>query len=263
MQHFSKSTIFFDLDDTLIPERETEQAALQSTCRIVESRYGVEVQSLCDATRDVVFELFTLNPSYDFCVNNVGITPWELLWGDPSGQSPELMALDQWVDWFRNETWNKVLKRFKISDTGLARDLVDAFIHERQTKKAVFPEAQDVLEVLKERHPLAMITNGAPKIQQAKLDGSGLGHYFEKVFISGLFGEGKPKPGIFLYACREMQTTPERSVYVGNSRSSDIRGAKGVRMNSVFLNKVHKAPLPGITPDYEIHDLTELLTLVE
>lgn len=263
MRKSSNSVVFFDLDDTLIPEVETEQAVLKSTCQVVEARYGVDVQSLCDTTRRVVSELFASNPYYDFCVNDIGITPWELLWGDPSGSSPELIALEQWVEWFRQKTWVKVLEFFKINDPNLAKDLVAAFVHGRQSKNQIFPEVPHVLETLQKRHPLAVITNGAPKIQEAKLIGGGLQNYFERIIISGTFGEGKPKPGIFLYACREMKTTPEKSVYVGNSRSKDIRGSKSVGMTAVLVNRTHKPNLPGITPDYEVHNLDELPNLME
>lgn len=263
MKQISETVLFFDLDDTLMSEIKADEAALLAVCRIADTKYGIDSQALCKITPRIAFDIFSSKPSYDYCENNIGLSAMEALWGNISGPSKELEEMHAWVEGYRSEVWAKALEKFNINDPHLTSQLAETFIKEREKNHTPFPDSEKTIEALRKTHRLAIITNGAPCVQQAKLDGSGLEHYFEKVIISGNFGKGKPDPSIFQHACEMMKTTPEKSVYVGNSRSRDIKGAKNAGMKAILVNRTHKSKLPDITPDYEISNLGELINLLQ
>ncbi len=45
---------------------------------------------------------------------------------------------------------------------------------------------------------------------------------------------------------------------IGDSLTSDIRGAKGAGIAACWFNPRQEAPVPGISMDYEIHGLLQL-----
>ncbi|RLI51539.1 hypothetical protein DRO61_02225 [Candidatus Bathyarchaeota archaeon] len=60
-----------------------------------------------------------------------------------------------------------------------------------------------------------------------------------------------------------LNVTSENSMFVGDLLRKDIQGAKNAGMKSVWINRTNEtitAERPK--PDYEIHNLTELLEIL-
>jgi 2-haloacid dehalogenase len=130
------------------------------------------------------------------------------------------------------------------------------------TRTDLMPDAEPVLQALRSRAHLALITNGLTVVQRARLAHSGLGHYFEAVVISDEEGVSKPDPGIFRIAFDRMGSPCKDEVLmVGDGLTSDIRGANGFGIDACWYNPEGKPPMPGVHYKYEIRNLTELLGL--
>jgi HAD superfamily hydrolase (TIGR01549 family) len=123
--------------------------------------------------------------------------------------------------------------------------LLDAWFAERYL--AVFedcwrsyPDVRPGLEALK-RHPrglrLAVLTNGDPEQQRAKLARFGLLEYFEAVLTPSELGAAKPDPTAFVAACRLMRTDPVQAVNVGDMLESDVNAAAVAGLTGIWLDR--------------------------
>ena len=250
--------LFFDLDDTLVPQETSVLAALEDTCRLIadRSRFGTDelVRYLCREA-----ERLWRQVGYSDYIEQLGIAWWEGLWGRfDDGDDPELQRLREVAPTFRTRTWQALSDRCGVTEPGLADRLGQAFITYRLRRLIPYPEASEVLNRLQQQYQLGLITNGAPDIQRDKLTRSGLGTSFEVVVISGEVGVGKPDPGIFREALDRAGVSADAAVMIGNILDHDVAGAKGVGMRGVWVNRHAQRPAPGAALDAEVTDLRGL-----
>ena len=76
----------------------------------------------------------------------------------------------------------------------------DLYITHLSTFPHLFEGAQDLLEQLKNKYRLHIITNGFDKTQHIKLEHSNLIQYFNQIITSEKTGFKKPNPKIFEHA---------------------------------------------------------------
>lgn len=119
----------------------------------------------------------------------------------------------------------------------------------------LLPSAIDILEYLKPRYKLHIITNGFQEIQEKKLRNAGILEYFGHVVNSEMAGVKKPNPYIFQMALNRAGASPESALMVGDSLEADILGAQAVGLHTLHFN-AHNDPVH----DYcqMIHDLSEI-----
>lgn len=124
-------------------------------------------------------------------------------------------------------------------------------------------EVLDVLRELSEVATLAIVSNGAQKVQTRRLAESGVLNFMEDVFISEKMGCEKPNARIFDAALRALGVeNREHVLMVGDSLSSDIQGGSNAGLDTCWYNPNH-AENPGkVIPTYEITSLEELYPLV-
>ena len=125
------------------------------------------------------------------------------------------------------------------------------------------PEVLDVLRELSEVATLAIVSNGAQKVQTRRLAESGVMNFMEDVFISEKMGCEKPNARIFDAALRALGVeNREHVLMVGDSLPSDIQGGSNAGLDTCWYNPNH-AENPGkVCPTYEISNLEELYQLV-
>ncbi len=125
---------------------------------------------------------------------------------------------------------------------------------------ATLPGALQICAYLKERgYDLYIVTNGTPQTQYRRLDDSGLSRYFLDIFVSESTGSQKPQPEYFNYCfARIREQDRARMLLIGDSLSSDIRGANNVGIGACWLNLEGLTPPGDLRIDYEIADLMEL-----
>ena len=110
---------------------------------------------------------------------------------------------------------------------------------------------------------LAIVSNGAQKVQTRRLAESGVMNFMEDVFISEKMGCEKPNARIFDAALRALGVeNREHVLMVGDSLASDIQGGSNAGLDTCWYNPNH-AENPGkVIPTYEIASLEELYPLV-
>lgn len=124
--------------------------------------------------------------------------------------------------------------------------------------------AGELLEALKDKYELYIVSNGNASVQDRRLKSAGIIPYFKDIFISERVGFNKPSAEFF-EACFERIPgfEKDKAVIVGDRLSSDILGGINAGVRTCWFNPRGDAPDPDIPADYEIKHLGELPALLE
>ena len=124
--------------------------------------------------------------------------------------------------------------------------------------------AEDLLDCLYGKYRLYIATNGIINVQSRRIKDSGIGKYFEKIFVSEKIGYNKPDKRFFDAAFAEIPGFKhEETVIVGDILTSDIKGGINAGIKTVYFNQNRRKNDTGITPNYEIAKLSDLIKLLE
>lgn len=128
----------------------------------------------------------------------------------------------------------------------------------------LYPYVREVLDVLRERYPLALITDAQTAYARGELHKVGLLDYFAPIVVSGDHGFRKPDRRLFHLALDSMGVAPEDALYVGNDMYRDIFGARQAGMRTVMFDsdQGRKTHL-DCEPDYRITDFRDLLSILD
>ena len=156
----------------------------------------------------------------------------------------------------RRERFQKTLFDFGINDFNLAENIGEDYVDICPRKNKLYPHAVEVLEYLKDRYKLHIITNGFDKTQHIKLEHSNLKPYFHHIITSEKTGVKKPNPLIFSHALTLANSIKDESVYIGDNLIVDILGCQGSGIDGVYFNpdRIEHAE----NPKFEIECLSEL-----
>ncbi|NOX84802.1 MAG: noncanonical pyrimidine nucleotidase, YjjG family [Chlorobi bacterium] len=160
----------------------------------------------------------------------------------------------------RGLRFHMTLKDFGIEDPDLAGRIGEDYLSLISHKVSLFPNAFRVLEYLKPKYKLHLITNGFNEVQSTKLAVSGLGKYFLEVITSEEAGFKKPDERIFIYALQKAGASSSESLMIGDDPEVDIEGAKNIGMDQVLFDPDRKYEETNST--YCIRDLWELKELL-
>ncbi|WP_034459488.1 pyrimidine 5'-nucleotidase [Buttiauxella noackiae] len=144
-----------------------------------------------------------------------------------------------------------------------AGDLNAAFLNAMAVICVPLPGAVSLLNALKNKVKIGIITNGFTALQQIRLERTGLRDYFDLLVISEQVGVAKPDRKIFDYTFEQMGQPPrDRVLMVGDTAESDILGGMNAGIATCWLN-AHGRSLPeGIMPTWEVTSLSELERLL-
>ncbi|WLR52808.1 HAD family hydrolase [Bacillus tianshenii] len=254
--------IFFDLDDTLLWDAKSVKTAFEKTCKVAQEKSNVDAEKLEEAVREAARELYASYETYDF-TQMIGINPFEGLWGNFLDEDEYFKKLSAIVPIYRKDAWTNGLNKLGINDPSLGEELAETFPKMRRESPFVYKETFEVLDQLKGKIQLLLLTNGSPDLQNEKLKITPeIPPYFDHIIISGAFGRGKPDPSIFKHALERFNIEPEEALMVGDNLNTDIKGANAAGIPSVWVNRHHKTNDTDVKPNYEITSLHELLQLV-
>jgi putative hydrolase of the HAD superfamily len=130
--------------------------------------------------------------------------------------------------------------KYPVDDL-LITSLADAYIEHLSTYDHLLPYSKEILNYLKPRYRMHIITNGFEEIQAKKLRNSNIHSFFEHVINSEMAGVKKPDPRIFHLALERTGVLPNKALMIGDNLEADILGARAVGFHTIHLN-VHKDP---------------------
>ena len=222
--------LLFDADNTLFDFPAAERAAFQEVCREAGFSFSEEGYALYHRCNGELWEDF-----------NAGRCTKEFL----------------------------LVERFRryLARSGQAGDpeqMNRTHLRMLATSAVLFPDALPVCRTLAEKRRLYIITNAVESVQRTRFAASPITPCFQDFFISETVGCGKPEKAYFDYVLARIPgARPEDCLVIGDSLSSDIRGANNAGLPCCWLNHTGRPRPEGFRIDYEIRALTELLPLLE
>lgn len=137
---------------------------------------------------------------------------------------------------------------------GLAMN--DFFLKALPHKKTLIEGALEVLDYLKPRYPLHILSNGYEALQMKKMESSGIAHYFEEIITFDKAKALKPDKAIFDYAIKSTNASLSNSLMIGDNYEADIKGAINAAFDTVFYNPARQKTVEK--PTFDIVKLVEL-----
>ncbi|WP_196849507.1 YjjG family noncanonical pyrimidine nucleotidase [Flavobacterium sp. CG_9.10] len=129
-------------------------------------------------------------------------------------------------------------------------DAIDYFISDEQIESIaqeyidllpennhLFDGTFEVLDYLKQKYKLHIITNGFAEVQFKKITNSKIGSYFQTITNSEMAGVKKPNPIIFEYALDLAKAKKENSIMIGDCLEADVQGALDAGLDAIFFNE--------------------------
>jgi putative hydrolase of the HAD superfamily len=123
----------------------------------------------------------------------------------------------------------------EISDNEI-NEIANNYIEFLTDNNYLFDGAIEVLEYLKPKYKLHIITNGFANVQDKKINNAELAGYFETITNSELAGVKKPNSIIFDYAVNLAKASKENSIMIGDCLDADVNGALNAGLDAIFFN---------------------------
>lgn len=123
--------------------------------------------------------------------------------------------------------------------------------------------ALELLDFLKDKVNLGIITNGFTDLQVERLKRNGLTNYFDILVVSEEVGVAKPNIKIFEHEFSLMDNPNlDEVLMVGDRLDSDIIGGNNAGVDTCWINLHNKTNLEDIMPTYTVPSLTSLKQLL-
>jgi len=219
--------VLFDLDDTLYDHRYSSRKGLQS----LKNKY--------DCFKDT--ELDVLELEYLTVLNEIHL-------------SKVLTGLST-IEEARIERYKIFFSKFDVNADlefiSLARKVYSGSY---KTNQRAVPGAAELLEALKSKVKIGIVSNNLLKEQLSKINNIGIASYLDEIVVSEEAGFIKPSPEIFQIVLNKLGCKAEESVMIGDSWETDIMGAKNAGIRAIWFNRYGNKN-PDSSPVVEIKSL--------
>ena len=160
--------------------------------------------------------------------------------------------------YIREKRFGVVFQEIGLPDILTPPTLSDTYLDRCPKKGYLVENTLEVLNYLKGKYQLHILTNGFNEPQEKKMKYANLGSFFQTVVTSESCAYKKPEKGVFTYAMNQANAKLEESVMIGDSLMTDIKGAEAVGMDSIYFN-----PKQVPHSNYETTEIQSLKELLE
>lgn len=160
---------------------------------------------------------------------------WKQMPARPAIEGPRE---DDDKEWWR-ELVDRVLEQVAPGTTELDRDAFFEVAYSHFAEPGVwelYPEVADVLDSLRGRFELAVISNFDGRLRMI-FEHLGVSPFFSYVFLSSELGADKPDPEIFRRAMRLSSVEPDEALHVGDDPERDWEAASAAGLEVFRLER--------------------------
>jgi putative hydrolase of the HAD superfamily len=188
--------------------------------------------------------------------------------GDPRDSAARMRRL------FDSEHRPRVFNAL-LTELGLNEELklVEAMIEVYQAHRPTIrlhDDAEVILNKLRPKYRLGLLTDGRFSTQGLKIDALGLRDRFDAILITSELGPGfcKPSPRPFEFISTRLQVVGGRSVYVADNPAKDFLAPNALGWRTVQIRRAYgvycdQKPAPGGEPYQVIETLDRLVCMIE
>jgi len=154
--------------------------------------------------------------------------------------------------------FSNILKKEKLSNPFLTESCCRLFRALSRERLQLFPDSLPVLEEMKKSgYPIAVVSDAQKVFCLEEGEILGLSPFFGQVVMSTYLGFRKPDPRIFAIACTLLDVAPQQAVYIGNDPETDVKGAQGIGMQAILLDRDRNNMGQEPKPDFYANSLWE------
>jgi HAD superfamily hydrolase (TIGR01509 family) len=217
--------VLFDLDDTLFDHRTSARAALAEVHR--RHAAGVDFPAFEDHHSRHLEELHA-----------------------------DVLAGRLSIDDARRERFRRVFAAVGVTVDEAAVDrIATAYRGGYIGARRVVDGAAALLEAVRTRARVAIVSNNLLDEQREKLHFCGLASLVDELIVSEEVGVAKPDPGIFRVALARLGVDAGDAVMFGDSWAADIVGAARAGIRAVWFNPMRKPRPPDLAGVAEVFSL--------
>lgn len=149
------------------------------------------------------------------------------------------------------------LEAVGVNDQKLAAEFCREALGRIPTKGNLVSGATELLEYLRPKYRMYILSNGFVELQSRKMATAGIKRYFDDIILSEEIGVNKPRPELFEYALKKAGAKLEESIMIGDMFDTDIAGAANIGMDQIFFNPKQMTGT-SFKPTYEVRQLLEI-----
>lgn len=153
--------------------------------------------------------------------------------------------------------YNYPLEVVGIDNPELAATFCREALSRIPTKGPLMPGAIELLEYLRPKYRMFILSNGFKELQSRKMQAAGIDKYFDRLILSEDIGVNKPNRELYDYALQETGSKLEESLMIGDMFDTDIVGASNIGMEQIYYNPKEKQGHP-FAPTYEVKHLLQI-----
>ena len=222
--------LLFDADHTLFDFNKSEYFALKN---------ALDFYSL-PSTNEVIERYSVINVKY-----------WKML--ERGEIDKKSLMLARFVEF---------AKEYGFDDK--AQELSDLYMKNLAHESYLFDGTLEMVEKLSKKYRLFIITNGVKSTQDGRFGMSPITKYFEEIFISEVIGAEKPSKMFFDAVEGGIDGyVREKAIVIGDSLSSDIKGAINSGIDCIWYNPRKKEAPDGWKITYTVENFEEILEILK
>ena len=159
--------------------------------------------------------------------------------------------------------YNRLKSSFEKLNISLSDDVInkiaDDYVISLPVNNFLIKDTILVLDYLRNKYRLHIITNGFTEVQNKKIVNSQIKKYFHSIIDSETVGVKKPNIKIFDYALRVSGARSKNSLMIGDNLEADILGALNAGFHAIHFNNNNETPHEHCLILNELKSLMECL----
>jgi len=160
------------------------------------------------------------------------------------------------------ERFSHPLIQVGVDNAPLAKEIGEEYLALLPSRTMLVPHAKELLDYLRPKYPLTIVSNGFVEVQYKKLNSCRLEQYFAHVVLYEAAQALKPDKRIFEYALQLNNANASETIMIGDSYEADIVGAQNASIDQIYFNPKLTQPDKNKPSTFQVNSLSEIMDIL-